>query len=41
MILVLLHRPLTALARTDLPLLLFWTSYLAIWPGVLYWWSRL
>jgi hypothetical protein len=41
MIVALLHHPLAALRRMDLPFFLFWSSYLAVWPGILYWWSRI
>ncbi len=41
MVVTLLYNPLLALRRLDLPLVLFWTTYLVFWPGVLFWWSRL
>ncbi len=41
MVLPLLYRPLSALSRLDLPLVAFWSAYLALWPGVMWWWTRL
>ena len=41
MILTLMYNPLSALRRLDVPLLAFWATYLSVWPGVLFWWSRL
>jgi len=41
MILPLLHRPLTKLSQIDLPLALFWSGYLALWPGIFWWWAHL
>ena len=41
MIIALIYRPLNLLRDVDVALALFWSSYLALWPGVLWWGFRI
>jgi hypothetical protein len=41
MIITLLHRPLAKLRQLDFAFALFWSAYLALWPGMIFWWARL
>ena len=41
MLMALLYDPLSALRRLDVPFVLFWSTYLAVWPGILMWWTRI
>lgn len=38
MVLAIVLRSLAVLRRLDVPFVLFWSAYVAIWPGAL-WWS--
>ena len=41
MILPTIYPSIARLRHLNLPLALFWSAYFALWPGVLWWWSRL
>ena len=41
MILPTVYPPLLRLRQIDFPLAAFWSAYLALWPGALWWGSRI
>jgi hypothetical protein len=41
LVLPLLSLPLARIRHMDVALVAFWSAYLALWPGVLWWWSRI